>query len=314
VKGFIKVDTFYKEFNFDYINFKKNWPTFKRMLYQGVSRKENYITILSSATIIAFADLEGIICESERYANELALFDENGKKVVIDLLHDPYVEFEEDIYVFEKKNSDAFKYNTLKTALAVGMGNTQNPEYGNKYEFIKPIMKLPTSIKRKVEQNSDEFFLSRFNKNETTPHLDCMCSLSCALGLSLNERKNLFPTLSYWDIKKKEDCDLDKRQKEVEIEKKNNDSLNSDHTFRQKSVQRERTNGIQFKLTYTAKSDAKYASDGQISHRSNSSDLVKSLEEKKREYSAAEIANNHFVEMKKRNQYVKDKAKVHHIV
>ena len=161
-------------YSFDYVNLKENWGTFKKMLLEGVSKRENYVGILSSATIFAFTDLEGIISENERYANELAVFDQQGKKVIIDLLHDPYVEFEEDIYVFEKKTSETVKYNPLKKALAVCMGNAQNPEFGNKYEFIKPIFKLPNNIKRKVEQNSDEYFLYRFNKNEITPHIDCM--------------------------------------------------------------------------------------------------------------------------------------------
>jgi hypothetical protein len=61
IKGFVKVDTFYEEFHFAYQIVKDNWPKFKKMLFEGVSMKENYVGILSSATIVAFTDLEGII-------------------------------------------------------------------------------------------------------------------------------------------------------------------------------------------------------------------------------------------------------------
>ena len=102
------------------------------MLIDGVSRKEsNYVGLLSSASVIAFIDCEGIVSENERYANEIAMFDENNKKVIIDLLHDPYVEHEENLYVFEKM-SDQYQHNSLKKALAVAMGNCVNPEYSNK--------------------------------------------------------------------------------------------------------------------------------------------------------------------------------------
>jgi len=203
VKGFIKVDTFYEEFNFDYHGFRHNWPSFKKMIIEGVSRKENYVGILSSATIVAFTDMEGIINENERYVNELAMFDKGCKKVVIDLLHDPYVDFDEDLYVLEQNKTDISEYNSLKKVLAASMGNSQNPEFGNKQEFMRPIFKIPNNIKQKVENNSGEYFLSRFNKHETTPHLDCMCALSSCLGSTIKERKGLFPLFSYWNIKKK---------------------------------------------------------------------------------------------------------------
>ncbi|CAI2367574.1 unnamed protein product [Moneuplotes crassus] len=314
IKGFTKVDTYYEEFNFSYWAIKDNWRRFKKMLLQGVAKKEDYVGILSYATILAFTDLEGIISENERYANELAVFDQYGKKVVIDLLHDPYVEFEQDIYVFEKKTSETTKYNALKKALAICMGNAQNPERGNKYEYLKPIFKLPSSLKKKVEQNSDEYFLHRFNKNEITPHLDCMCSLSFRLGLNPDERKNLFPTFSFWDIKNRDECNLDQRQREVEIGYKDDNDTESHNAVKSNKVRRKSVRGKNGKQLFDIESVSQYASDGQLSMRSSNNDLMKDVEEIKKEHSAAEIANNHFAEMRKRKQYVKEQAKVHHIV
>lgn len=193
------------------------------------------------------------------------------------------------------------------------MGNAQNPECGNKYEFIKPIFKLLGSVKKKVEQKSDEYFLYRFNKNEITPHTDCMCSLAFKLGLSQSERKNLFPTFSFWDIKKKENCILDSRQKEVKYDNKLYQEVelnNIEHNQKRRKSLR----GKNGKALFEIESMSQYASDGQISVRSSHNDLMKDVEEKKKEHSVADIANNHFVEMRKRKMYVKDQAKVHHIV
>lgn len=172
VKGFIKIDTFYEEFNFGFKGLKNKWSLFKKLLFEGVSRKEyNYVALLSSASVLAFIDCEGIVSENERYVNEIAMMDEKGKKVIIDLLHDPYVENEKDLYVFEKL-ADSYSHKSLKKSLAVAMGNCINPEFGNKFEFTKPIFDLPINIKEKVSKNSDEYFLSRFKKGEIIPHLD----------------------------------------------------------------------------------------------------------------------------------------------
>lgn len=141
-----------------------------------------------------------------------------------------------------------------------------------------------------------------------------MCSLSFRLGLNPDERKNLFPTFSFWDIKNREECNLDQRQREVEIGYKYDNDTESHNAVKSNKVRRKSVRGKNGKQLFDIESVSQYASDGQLSMRSSNNDLMKDVEEIKKEHSAAEIANNHFAEMRKRKQYVKEQAKVHHIV
>ena len=106
---------------------------------------------------------------------------------------------------------------------------------------------------------------------------------------------------------------LDSRPKELESDKKMYQEMEMTHA--ENNVKRRKSlRGKNGKALFEIESVSQYASDGQISVRSSNNDLMKDVEEKKKEHSAADIANNHFVEMRKRKMYVKDQAKVHHIV
>jgi hypothetical protein len=142
------------------------------------------------------------------------------------------------------------------------------------------------------------------------------------LGASNQERKTFFPLFSFWTIKKKVDCKFEETEERIKYyeqygdeEENTNEDAVSDHTFRQQTALRKSEFGRDGKLLYDSEEDIHYASEGQISQRSNSNDLIASQREnKKREFSEGEIAKNHFVEMAKRNKYIKDTGKVQHLI
>lgn len=101
----------------------------------------------------------------------------------------------------------------------------------------------------------------------------------------------------------------------MDNEKRDEGDLTSDQAFRNKSVHRQNSFNKDNKLDYDIDEEIHCASEGQISPRNNSHDLINSLHDnKKREYSEGEIAKNHFVEMAKRNKYIKDTGKVQHLI
>jgi hypothetical protein len=51
--------------------------------------------------VFGFVDKEGIISETGKYADEIAVIDKQGNKIVLDLMHDSHVTKEEEIYAFE---------------------------------------------------------------------------------------------------------------------------------------------------------------------------------------------------------------------
>jgi len=59
---------------------------------------------MSCVSIFAFIDKEGIISETAKYVDELAIIDKENKKVVIDLIHDSHVINEDETYTFENES------------------------------------------------------------------------------------------------------------------------------------------------------------------------------------------------------------------
>ena len=57
---------------------------------------------MSSVSIFAFIDKEGIVTESQKYTDEIVLYDHNGKKQILDMRHDIQCKKEDQIYEFEE--------------------------------------------------------------------------------------------------------------------------------------------------------------------------------------------------------------------
>lgn len=82
---------------------------------------------LSSVSILAFVDKEGIISETSKYVDEIGVINSNEQKIVFDLIHDSHVKNEEDVYSFENPLTYKENYNLLK-ALGLSMMLARNPK------------------------------------------------------------------------------------------------------------------------------------------------------------------------------------------
>lgn len=90
---------------------------------------------MSSVSIFAFIDKEGIVTESQKYVDEIVILDKRGDKQLIDLNHNS-LQKEDKIYEFEKKETHSKHIDTLK-ALGLAMFFTNNPRPEDNYEQIQ---------------------------------------------------------------------------------------------------------------------------------------------------------------------------------
>jgi hypothetical protein len=82
---------------------------------------------MSCVSIFAFIDKEGIISETAKYVDELAIIDKENNKVVLDMVHDSHVINEDETYTFENESLYKEKVQLLK-ALSLALMCAKNPK------------------------------------------------------------------------------------------------------------------------------------------------------------------------------------------
>ena len=73
--------SFYEQFDFN--NRKVSTSNFSRFwqnLRAGVNPNDNIVAQMSSVSIFAFIDKEGIVTESHKYVDEIVMIDKKGEK------------------------------------------------------------------------------------------------------------------------------------------------------------------------------------------------------------------------------------------
>ena len=95
---------------------------------------------MSCVSVFAFVDKEGIISETGKYVDEVAVIDKQGGKVVLDLMHDSHVRREEEIYALENEKDKLYKDNIpLLRALSLAFMCARNPKENDGESMIKEI-------------------------------------------------------------------------------------------------------------------------------------------------------------------------------
>lgn len=62
-------------------------PEFWRFMRRGCNQSNNIVAQVSSVSIFAFIDKEGIVTENQKYIDEVTVIDSNNDQVIIDLAH-----------------------------------------------------------------------------------------------------------------------------------------------------------------------------------------------------------------------------------
>ena len=126
-------------------NFSKFW----KHLRAGINPNENIVAQMASVSIFAFIDKEGIVTESQKYVDEIAVIDKKGEKQVIDLLHHPLIKREDKIYEFENKAVYERNIHSLK-ALGLSFMHAKNPQISDTCKQLQEMFimdKLPIKSK-----------------------------------------------------------------------------------------------------------------------------------------------------------------------
>ena len=110
-------------------------------------------------SIFAFIDKEGIISETAKYVDELAIIDKDNNKVVLDLIHDSHVNNEDETYTFE--NANLYKDNIyLLKALSLAFMCAKNPKVRDTQKEMAEVFLTPPELP-KEEDYPDEKDLKR---------------------------------------------------------------------------------------------------------------------------------------------------------
>lgn len=115
---------------------------------------------MASVTIFAFVDKQGIVTESQKYIDEVALINKKGEKTVLDLQHNTLIKREERIYEFEEKQKFRENIDALK-ALGLAFMLARNPKLtdsANELQemFLMDHLKL-TSTDHQLQQSQIDF-------------------------------------------------------------------------------------------------------------------------------------------------------------
>ena len=123
---------------------------------------------MSSISVFAFADKEGIISETAKYVDEIAVIDKLEQKTVFDLIHDAHVRKEEEIYSFENANLVKEHIPLLK-ALGLSFMLSRNPKETDSDSTLKEIFTKDQQLHEQIK-DSTGFYFHNAMKSETEAH------------------------------------------------------------------------------------------------------------------------------------------------
>ena len=81
--------------------FQRWWhtmPEFVRYMRGGCNQSNNTVASVSSVSIFAFVDKEGIVTENQKYIDEVCVLNQQDEKVIIDFSHVSQIEDESSVY------------------------------------------------------------------------------------------------------------------------------------------------------------------------------------------------------------------------
>ena len=67
-------------------------------MQDGCGMSDNIVAQVSSVSIFAFVDKEGIITQNQKYIDEVAIVNKDSQNVIIDLLHEDQTTDERKVY------------------------------------------------------------------------------------------------------------------------------------------------------------------------------------------------------------------------
>ena len=173
-----------EEYEFANRGFKANWSKFWSFMKSGSDQNTNIVAQMSSVSVFAFIDKQGICTENQKYVDELAVLDVNQNRVIIDLTHDENIPEEEvQVYNYEGAKVEFTDKQKKPTVLSLAIMLSRNPKEDDEAEKLKEVFMNPDTEVETFEVNQKpgfHFHNSAWSENEY--HQDCGCALSIMFG------------------------------------------------------------------------------------------------------------------------------------
>jgi len=194
-----RTESFIEDFNFKNRGFWDNMSDFFTFMLNGCNSNNNIVAQMSSVSVFAFIDKEGIVTENQKYVDELAVVNEKEDKVILDLAHDPSVIDEEEVYKFEGANEDTQNNMKQLKALGLAMMMARNPKEDDTAKVLEEIFTSESEVQKQLKEHTGFHFHYSMGK-ETDFHQDCVCTLARVVGHSQHSFKNFEFVNSFWNM------------------------------------------------------------------------------------------------------------------
>ena len=127
--GGFKKQTKITAYEFKNRDIKANRVNFWKMMLSGCDNDNNIVAQMSSVSVFAFIDKQGITTENAKYVDELAVLNENEQREILDLNHNPNaIDREDRVYSIEGQLTQFFEKNNALNALSLAMMLARNPK------------------------------------------------------------------------------------------------------------------------------------------------------------------------------------------
>ena len=94
----------------------------------GSDHNTNIVAKVSSVSVFAFVDKQGVITETQKYVKELGVLDQKESRVVIDLQHNQEIpEKEAEVYIYEGAKDEFKDSAKVSSVLSLAIMLSRNP-------------------------------------------------------------------------------------------------------------------------------------------------------------------------------------------
>ena len=190
--------------DFENRGFMANMRNFWRFMLSGSDKNTNIVAQMSSVSVFAMLDKQGVCTENQKYVDELALLDANENIVNLDFTHQQseVPEKEAKVYLFDGAEERFNRNRTKPTALSLAIMLARNPKEDDLLTHLREVFMVDGSQATEEEKSQVKkqpgfhFHNSAWSENEY--HQDCACSLSIMLGQSEMQFQNYEHKMSFW--------------------------------------------------------------------------------------------------------------------
>ena len=224
-----------EDFEFENRGFRANLPNFWSFMKSGSNTHTSIVAQMSSVSVFAFIDKQGVCTETQKYVDELAVLDTEEKGIIVDLEHDAgLTDKENKVYSPEGKLADFEEKKKKLRVLSLAIMLARNPRETDGPNRLHEVFMTSDHEDEATEINSNpgfHFHNSAWKENEY--HQDCACALSMMLGQSDAKYCGYEHILSLWSMVDNPLLEMEHKKKERHKQPKRGFNGECEHEVRE---------------------------------------------------------------------------------